>query len=162
MTVMPGTGTNTLTFEAIVDPTVRGSWYEIDLDAVRHNYRQLRTSLPPEVHIYACLKRNGYGCGAAQLASTLAAEGATGFAVASIFDAISIRSLGVTHPILLYPGVLPTAAGMIEALDLTITISSLGELEVWRKALQRVRAFIKLDLGFYRAGATPRNAGGLI
>jgi alanine racemase len=61
---------------------MRGSWYEIDLDAIRHNYRQLRSHLPRHVKIYACLKRNAYGCGAGPVASALAKEGVDGFAVA--------------------------------------------------------------------------------
>lgn len=142
----------------IGDPALRGSWYEIDLGAIRHNYRQLRACLRPEVKIYACLKRNGYGCGAAGVAAALASEGVHGFAVASILDAISMRSTGITGPILLYPGTLPTTWPTIEALDLTISISSIEELERWRARRSNIRVFIKVDLGFFRAGATPREA----
>lgn len=74
---------------------LRGSWYEIDLGAIRHNYRELRSVLPKNVSIYACLKRNAYGCGAGPVARTLAAEGVDGFAVASLLDAMAIRRMGV-------------------------------------------------------------------
>lgn len=141
---------------------LRGSWYEIDLGAIRHNYRQLRQQLPTNVKVYACLKRNGYGCGAGPVAGALASEGADGFAVASLLDAVSIRRAGVGHPILLYPGALPTAGTMVEALDLTVSVSSIDELERWRSAMARTRVFIKVDLGFFRAGATPQEAGGLL
>lgn len=142
--------------------TMRGSWYEIDLDAVRHNYRQLRDHLPPSVKVYACLKRNGYGCGASTVADVLTREGVDGFAVASLLDAAAIRDAGVTLPILLYPGAVPTAAATIEALDLTITVSSIDELKLWCAAIKKTRAFIKVDLGFFRAGVTPQEAGGLL
>ncbi|MEF3129777.1 alanine racemase [Rhizobium leguminosarum] len=141
---------------------MRGSWYEIDLDAIRHNYRQLRGHLPPNVKVYACLKRNGYGCGAGAVADVLTREGADGFAVASLLDALAIRDAGVRLPILLYPGALPTAAPTIEALDLTISVSSVDELELWRAAMKKTRAFIKVDLGFFRAGATPHEVGRLL
>ena len=141
---------------------LRGNWYETDLGAVRNNCRQLRSHLPSGVRIYACLKRNGYGCGAAPMANALASEGADGFAVSSVLDAISIRKMGIAQPILLYPGAVPAAGLMIEALDLTVSISSLDELERWRSAMTRTRAFIKVDLGFFRAGATPRDAGALL
>jgi alanine racemase len=143
-------------------PAVRGTWYEIDLDAIRHNYRQLRAHLPPGVKIYACLKRNAYGCGAGPVAGALSREGVDGFAVASLLDAISIRDAGVRGPILLYPGALPEAASSIEALDLTISISSVEELSLWRNALKQTRAFIKIDLGFFRAGVTPQKAATLL
>lgn len=147
---------------SLADRDLRASWYEIDLGAIRNNYRQLRRYLPPAVKIYACLKRNGYGCGAGQVAAALAMEGADGFAVASMLDAIAIRSRGLTHPILLYPGAVPEAGPTIEALDLTISISSLDELEAWLTRMTKIRAFVKVDLGFFRAGATPREASRLL
>ncbi|WP_349437740.1 alanine racemase [Pararhizobium sp. A13] len=141
---------------------MRGSWYEIDLDAIRHNYRQLRGHLPPKVKVYACLKRNGYGCGAGAVADVLTREGVDGFAVASLLDAVAIRDVGVRLPILLYPGALPAAAPTVEALDLTVSVSSADELDLWRAAMKKTRVFIKVDLGFFRAGATPLEAGRLL
>lgn len=143
-------------------PRTRESWYEIDLGAIRHNYRQLRAHLPDTVKIFACLKRNGYGCGAGPVAHALAAEGADGFAVASLPDAIAIRETGVDHPILLYPGPLPASAQAVESLELTVTVSSLDELEHWRAALSTTRIFVKVDLGFFRAGATPQDVGRIL
>lgn len=141
---------------------LRGSWYEIDLGAIRHNYRQLRSLLPQNVCIYACLKRNAYGCGAGPVARALAAEGADGFAVASLLDAMAIRRMGAKQHILLYPGAVPTAGPIIEALGLTVSVSSIDELERWRSATTKIRAFIKVDLGFFRAGASPQEAGQLL
>jgi alanine racemase len=144
------------------DPTsgicLRGSWYEIDLAAIRHNYRSLRHALPDHVRIYACLKRNGYGCGAVEMAHALAEDGADGFALASLADAIAMRRRGLDHPILLYPGPPLEAAPVIEALDLTVSVSNVAELQAWRGAMTRVRVFLKVDLGFFRAGATPAGA----
>ncbi|MBB3236689.1 alanine racemase [Phyllobacterium endophyticum] len=137
---------------------LRGNWYEIDLDAIRHNYRQLRGQLPRHVKVYACLKRNAYGCGAGPVACALAKEDVDGFAVASVLDAVAIRQEGVSHPLLLYPGALPVAAPTIQSLDLTVSVSSVDELEQWRATITRPRIFIKVDLGFFRAGATPFEA----
>ncbi|MDF2810862.1 MAG: alanine racemase [Microvirga sp.] len=140
----------------------RDTWYEIDLEAIRHNYRQLRAHLPAPVKIFACLKRNAYGCGAGRVAEALAAEGTDGFAVASLPDAIAIRERGVRRPILLYPGPLPGSAPIVDALDLTVTVSSLAELELWRAAVPALRMFVKCDLGFLRAGAAPSEVGRLL
>ncbi|TPJ71306.1 alanine racemase [Mesorhizobium sp. B2-7-1] len=140
----------------------RASWYEIDLGAMRHNYRQLRAHLAPAVKIFACLKRNAYGCGAGPVARALAAEGADGFAVAALPDAIAIRRAGVETPILLYPGPLPASAETIEALHLTVTVSSIDELKQWRAVMGATRIFVKVDLGFHRAGATPKAVGEIL
>jgi alanine racemase len=133
----------------------RGCWYEIDVGAIRHNYLQLRRKIPVHVRVYGCLKRNGYGCGAGVVAAALAQEGIDGFAVASIADAIAIRQRGVQLPILLYPGAGLEDAASIDALGLTVTVSSVDELHWWRSVLMAARIFVKLDLGFFRAGATP-------
>ncbi|QDG94556.1 alanine racemase (plasmid) [Rhizobium sp. NIBRBAC000502774] len=141
---------------ATISPAeLRGNWYEIDLEAIRHNYRQIRAHLPEHVAVYACLKRNAYGCGAGPVAKALAAENVYGFAVASLLDAVAIRREGVSKPVLLYPGALPVAAATIEALDLIVTVSSIPELRQWRSTVPNLRIFIKVDLGFFRAGATP-------
>lgn len=134
---------------------LRGNHYEIDLGAIRHNYRQLRSHLLERVAVYACLKRNAYGCGAGPVARALACEDVDGFAVASVLDAIAIRREGLSNPILLYPGALPVAAALVKPLDLIVTVSSLDELRQWRAVIENVRVFVKVDLGFYRAGATP-------
>lgn len=134
---------------------LRGNWYEIDLQAIRHNYRQIRAHLHEHVAVYACLKRNAYGCGAGPVAKALAAENVYGFAVASLLDAIAIRREGISNPVLLYPGALPVAAATIEALDLIVTVSSIAELRQWRTSVSNLRIFLKVDLGFFRAGATP-------
>lgn len=135
---------------------LRGAWCEIDLDAVAQNYRQLRSVVPENVSIIPCLKRNGYGCGAAAVAVALASVGAKGFAVASALDAMAIREAGVKGMILLYPGVLPESRDLIDKLDLTVTVSTVEELARWR-AGGPIDVFIKADLGFFRAGASPRN-----
>ncbi|MBR2514272.1 MAG: alanine racemase [Halomonas sp.] len=136
--------------------------YLIDLGAIRHNYRELRKALPNSVKIYACLKRNAYGCGSIAVAKALSLEGADGFATSTLSDAVDMRNSGIDVPILLYPGAPPTAYEKIERLNLTITISSLEELNCWRELMKNVRAFIKVDVGFLRSGATPNQVIELI
>ncbi len=137
-------------------------WYEFDLGAIRHNYRELRRQLAATVKIYACLKRNAYGCGAGPVAMALASEGIDGFCVAVLPEAAAIRAEGINLPILLYPGPLPAAAELIQALNLTVTVSSVTELDRWCQSMDKSRIFVKVDLGFYRAGVTPSNVGELL
>ena len=151
-----------LPHETATGSRLRGSWYEIDLGAIRDNYRQLRAALPERVRIFACLKRNGYGCGAGEVAYALSQEGVDGFAVASLPDAIAIRNRRVETPILLYPGAQIGAAPLIASLGLTISISSIAELDLWRSRMPLTRAFLKVDLGFFRAGASPNEVGNLL
>jgi alanine racemase len=40
---------------------LRPTWYEVDLDAVAHNYRELRRLVGPDVRIYPALKQRDGG-----------------------------------------------------------------------------------------------------
>ncbi|MGN8020037.1 alanine racemase [Phyllobacterium sp. 22229] len=127
--------------------------YEISHTAIRDNFRRLRALLAPETHIFCCLKRDGYGCGAKEVARVLADAGADGFAVAALADAMRIRSSGVKTPILLYGGTLPDQIASVEEFDLTITIGSANDAKEWNRRVTRKRpAFIKIDVGLLRFG----------
>ncbi|UVK47956.1 alanine racemase [Mesorhizobium sp. AR07] len=137
-------------------------WREISLSAIVHNYRAVRSAVGPAVKIFACLKKDAYGCGADEVAAVLAAEGVDGFAVASARDACRIRTRAPRTPILLYPGINPQWASAVSEQDLTITLSSVSELDTWAVTSERLSAFVKVDLGFWRAGALPAEVEGLL
>lgn len=138
---------------------LRPTWYEIDLDAIAENFRSLRAAVGPDVAIYACLKRNAYGCGAVAVARRLARDGAEGLALGNVYDAIAIRAAGVHLPILLYPTCLPEQAETLRRHDLIASVSSAEEAVAWDVACRgRLKAFVKIDAGAFRAGALPRAA----
>jgi alanine racemase len=142
---------------------LRPTWYEIDLAAFRHNVGQLRSLVRENVAIYACLKRNAYGCGAGPIARAAVAAGVDGLAVGNIDDAVRIRHLGVEAPILLYPNCLADAAPATLDLDLMPTLSAPEEVENWDTALGRPHpVFAKFDVGLFRGGAQPSSLGDLL
>jgi alanine racemase len=138
------------------DPSrgLRPTWYEIDIGAIAHNVRELRRLLGPGVSLYACMKRNAYGCGIAPVSRACLDAGADGIAVGNGDDAAIIRSAGIEGRILVYPGCLPGSAKDVERLDLMPTISTAEEAVAWDAALTRPRdVFLKVDVGLFRAGA---------
>ena len=138
---------------------VRPTWYEIDLDALEHNFRQLRSHLGADVAMYACLKRNAYGCGTVPVSRVLAEAGCDGFAFGNIDDGIEAREAGITQPILLYPNCLPESAELIQQHALTISISSVEEARLWNAAFDKPQpVFVKVDAGMLRAGVLPPDA----
>ena len=143
--------------------SLRPTWLEIDLGAVRHNVERLRDSVGPEVAIYACLKRNAYGCGAGPVAGAAARGGADGLAVGNIDDAIAIRRAAIGLPVMLYPTCLPDVAASVAALDLTPTMSTPAEVDAWSAAFAARRpVFAKFDVGLMRGGAQPSEFGALL
>jgi alanine racemase len=140
-------------------PSLRPLWAEIDLAAVAHNYRALRRALKPGIQVIASLKGNAYGCGVREVGRLLAAEGVDGHAVGNIDDAAALREAGIDGPILLYPNCLPDAAAAVLDQRLAITLNAVEEADAWAKALrQPVDAWIKLDMGAFRAGVLPQQA----
>lgn len=138
---------------------LRPTWCEIDLDAVAHNVRELRRLVGPDVKVYACLKRNAYGCGAVPVARVAVEEGVAGLAVANPDEAARLRRAGILVPILLYAAGLPETAGEVIELGLTPTISDLAEARAYSAAASTAHeVFVKVDVGLYRAGVVAEAA----
>ena len=51
-------------------------WAQVDLGAIRRNYRRLRSLLAPDVKYLAVVKADAYGHGAVPVARALEEEGA--------------------------------------------------------------------------------------
>lgn len=68
------------------------TWAEIDLAALRRNYRTLCSFCPGQRHI-AVVKADAYGHGAGRCVNALMEEGCTFFAVSSIEEAIAVRAV---------------------------------------------------------------------
>ncbi|WP_448954846.1 alanine racemase [Labrys neptuniae] len=137
------------------NPLHETAWREIDLSAIASNYRAIRRAIGPNTKIVACLKQDAYGCGAERVASVLSTAGADAFGVVSIADAQAVRKAAPRTPILMYPGIGPNAVDLVRQLDLAISISSEEDLRGWLLTGMPLKIFVKVDLGFWRAGVAP-------
>ena len=75
-------------------------WAEIDLEALRHNFRVVKAragALP----LCAVVKADSYGHGAVQCAKTALNSGAEYLGVATVDEAIALREAYVNAPILI-------------------------------------------------------------
>ena len=72
---------------------------EIDLDALRHNVRQLRDVAHP-ARVMAVVKADAYGHGLVPSALAALAGGAAALGVAQPTEALALRAAGVEAPIL--------------------------------------------------------------
>ena len=94
-------------------------WAEIDLDALRQNFRAVRQRAG-EMPLCAVVKADSYGHGAVQCARALAEEGAAWLAVSCLAEALQLRRAGLTLPILVLGHVQPGQAGALIANDITV------------------------------------------
>lgn len=144
----------------------RPTWAEIDLGALRHNVRCLRSR--NETLILPVLKANAYGHGAIACAKALQDDLKPGemFCVASVDEGIQLRNAGIEAPILLLSALLPGEAGACAEHDLTATINSLEFAKSLNAAAEKsakhpAHAHFKIDSGMGRLGAAPHEAAAL-
>jgi|LGOV01.1.fsa_nt_gb alanine racemase len=79
----------------------RPTWAEINLDALEHNYQEIRRIVGNDTKILGVVKADAYGHGSLECAKTLVAVGIDMLAVAFIDEAIALRQGGITAEILL-------------------------------------------------------------
>ncbi len=137
---------------------------EIRLDALRGNLQAIRAQTPANLPICAAIKAEAYGHGFDQVLPALRDAGVEKAAVASIEEALHLRSLGWHRPILTFGPALcviserELAGRAVEAVaaDLTCTIASRDEARTLSQAAERLhrraRVEIQIDSGIGRTG----------
>ncbi|MGV6873345.1 alanine racemase [Pseudochelatococcus sp. B33] len=140
---------------------------EIDLDAVRTNYRLLRDRLAGA----ACggvVKADAYGLGAARVAPALAAEGCRHFFVAHLDEALALLPhLPTGGTVYVLNGLTRDATGEAARLSaagtpLVPVLNSTDQLAAWRREAARagrvLPAVLQIDTGMSRLGLAPAEA----
>ncbi len=138
---------------------MRAALAEINLSAVRHNLAVVQAKAPGS-RILAIVKADGYGHGLEAIAQTLAraTRPVDAFGVASIDDAVRLRTIGITRRIVLLSGfdeIADLVAIQQLALDCVIhhesQISMLEHLPCTTNTRQ-IQTWLKLDSGMRRLG----------
>lgn len=134
---------------------LRRTWAEIDISALIHNFRLIK-ELSGGSDIMAVVKANAYGHSVCDIAPVLEREGADSFAVSNIEEALQLRSIGITKPVLIL-GYTPTE--MVKELSENnisqCVYSSEYAKELSEKASLsnvKIKIHIKLDTGMSRLG----------
>ena len=131
----------------------RPTTLEIDLDAAASNLRAVRRLVGAERKIYAVIKADGYGHGAAEMAAVFVEHGADALGVADLGEGIRLRRRGITAPVLVYPNSLPEAAPECLAHGLTPTLVDLDSARAYSEAASEpCDVFVKVDVGLERLG----------
>jgi len=138
---------------------LRPGAFEIDLDAAAANMRAVRGLVGPARRVFAVVKADGYGFGAAEMGAVFARHGADALAVADLSEGVRLRARGITIPILVYPNSLPEAAGETLAHGLVPTLVDLESARAYSQAAAaRCEVFVKIDVGLERLGVPAEQA----
>lgn len=130
---------------------------KIDLDAIAYNMEQMKQSIKPDTKVMAVIKADGYGHGAVQIAEMMERwDYIWGFAVATLDEAVVLRTEGIKKPILVLGCVFPDQYMEMLKHDIRMNIYT----EEMAESISRMAAregktaymHIKLDTGMSRLG----------
>ena len=141
--------------------SARPTIVQVDLEALRHNYRVLR-QLTGGRQLMPVIKADAYGHGAVAAGRALEREGADFFAVATADEAREIIAGGVGGRFLILGGVyendLPQLAGG-RLVPVVWQPADVDRLAAWARRLGKPLAVhVKIDTGMRRAGVLPGEA----
>lgn len=130
---------------------------KIDLDAIAYNMEQMKQNIRPETKVMAVIKADGYGHGAVQIAEMMERWNYIwGFAVATLDEAVVLRTEGIQKPILVLGCVFPDQYMEMLKYEIRMNIYT----EEMAESISRMAAregktaymHIKLDTGMSRLG----------
>lgn len=142
--------------------SARPAWVEINLDHIAYNISQFKAIAGSETEIMAVVKADGYGHGAAAVASVALSAGATSLAVAFVEEGVDLRRAGITAPILLLGYTDPLQFSSLIDYNLTPTVFGY-DTALQYSALATARGVtlpihLKVDTGMGRVGLLPDEA----
>lgn len=141
------------------------AWVEIDLAALAHNVRQLKSLLSHSTQLLAVVKADAYGHGAVKVAQTVLQSGASWLGVATVPEGIELREAGIKAPILILGAThTPEQIQAIAHWQLQPTLCNLKQALVFSETLgatpvgDPIPVHINLDTGMSRLGPSWQQA----
>ena len=135
---------------------LRPAWMEIDLGKLRRNLQLIRRDLPPRVKLLAVVKDEAYGHGALDVARVAVEEGAWGFGLSTLEEAMTLRDGGITAPLLLLGERQEAELEWCVAHDLTVCVNEPHNVRALAKIAahlgKQAPVHVKIHTGMSRYG----------
>lgn len=135
---------------------------EINLDAIVKNVDNLMTLTKENTGALAVVKADGYGHGDVAVAKAVAQK-VTGYAVATLDEAVNLRENGVKKPILVLGYVDPYEFDILVSYEITATVFDVETAQLLADAARvqkkQAHCHIKVDTGMRRIGLEPDENG---
>ena len=135
---------------------LRPAWTEIDLGKLRRNLRLIRGDLPKHVRLMAVVKDEAYGHGALDVTRVAVEEGAWGFGLSTLEEAMTLRDAGITAPLLLLGERREAELEWCVAHNLTVCVNEIHNVRALAKIAaafaKQVPVHVKIHTGMSRYG----------
>ncbi len=145
-----------------LEAALRPAWARVDLDALGRNAERLARRVAP-ARPAAVVKADAYGHGAVRVALELERRGFALLAVALVEEGVELRRAGITAPVLVLGTTPPAQLPVVRRHRLLPTVSSRGQLALWREAAADPGApqpiHLKVDTGMSRLGVPLEELG---
>ena len=130
---------------------------EINLNAIAHNFCTVRRIAGGDCSITGVVKTDAYGHGIMPVAKCLLNEGAVSLGVATLDEAMELRSNGISGEIVIMCGIANEREAREAALNCTtVAVLCSDDAKIidgeCKKINSRCRVFIKIDTGMGRLG----------
>jgi len=134
----------------------RPAWTEIDLSKLRRNLQLIRGDLPKNVQLMAVVKDEAYGHGALDVARVAVEEGAWGFGLSTLEEAMTLRDAGIAAPLLLLGERQEAELEWCVAHDLTVCVNETHNVRALAKIAakfgKKIPVHVKIHTGMSRYG----------
>lgn len=141
----------------------------VSLDAIAHNFEEMRKQIAEGTRVIAVIKADGYGHGAAAIAHLVHDyDYIWGFATATVEEALELRAEGVTKPILILGLIFEEYYEELVAKDIRVAVCDLNTAERLNEEARRqgktVHIHLAIDTGMSRIGYAdvPDNIGEIV
>lgn len=135
---------------------VKRTWAEISLEAIRHNFKEIKGRIDGKAKICCVIKADGYGHGAVEVARIYEKLGADFFAVSNIDEGIEIRNSGCTLPMVILGYTPINDAKRLSDYNISQAVFSLEYAKSLSEECSKnncsVKIHVKIDTGMSRIG----------
>lgn len=139
-----------------MESTLRRTWSEIDLDALKYNYEKIRAHIGAGVKFLGVVKADAYGHGSIMVAKTLEELGAEYLAVSSIDEAMELRVNGIKMPILILGHTPKEQVDRLIEYNITQAVTCKAKAVEYSEEADKLgktlKIHIKVDTGMSRLG----------
>lgn len=135
---------------------LNATWLKVDLNALSHNFRLLKSQVPPDTKTMCMVKAFSYGSGSWEIARELEKEGATYLTVAYASEGVELRNAHIQLPIMVMNADVTSIPALLR-FDIEPEVHSIDFLERYVRAARMAeqsnyRIHLKLETGMGRLG----------
>ena len=134
----------------------RKTYLEIDLEALKHNISEVKEKFSGYGYYFGVVKANAYGAGI-YCVNAMAEAGINYFAVSSLEEALCLREINKTVPILVMEPICFEGLDTAAEDNITVTVDNADYFDKMVAAGIKIKFHIKIDCGMNRFGLTDKN-----